>query len=406
VLLKPNWVHHENRSGEGLDSLITHTSVIEAVLHYVLKAAPSTIIIGDAPIQGCDFAALVRQAGIESLGRLAETSSTEISVRDFRCVRLTERTSSQIRNTDRGYDQYVLVDLASESSLEPISEAASEFRVTMYDPRDMRPHHGPGRHRYLVAREVLEADVVFNLPKLKTHKKAGLTGALKNVVGINGHKEFLPHHRKGGSADGGDCYPGSSRLKRFAEEMLDISNRSSRRGVRYVLPRLGRLAVTAGTYFGGDDNLTGSWHGNDTVWRTCLDLQRVLHYARVDGSLSDTQQRTVVSLTDAIVAGEGNGPLAPSPVGLGLLSLSTSTAAVEWVHALIMGLDPERIPLLLQTLQLNRMPLIRVRPDELVIRLDGTGCSVQQVYERTGRPFRMPQGWRGACEQTVKLATA
>src|SRR5438309_779986 len=56
VLLKPNWVMHRNRSGAGLDCLVTNTSVLEAVLEYVALTAPKQVIIGDAPIQGCDFA--------------------------------------------------------------------------------------------------------------------------------------------------------------------------------------------------------------------------------------------------------------------------------------------------------------------------------------------------------------
>ena len=74
----------------------------------------------------------------------------------------------------------------------------------------MRRTHAPGRHQYLVAREVIEADVIVNLPKLKTHKKAGVTCALKNLIGINGNKEYLPHHRVGGAERGGDCYPAAS----------------------------------------------------------------------------------------------------------------------------------------------------------------------------------------------------
>ena len=85
------------------------------------------------------------------------------------------------------------------SLLEPIaSDRRVDFRVTMYNPDLMRQTHGRGRHQYLIAREVIEADVVINVPKLKTHRKAGITGALKNLVGINGNKDYLPHHRLGG----------------------------------------------------------------------------------------------------------------------------------------------------------------------------------------------------------------
>jgi hypothetical protein len=70
----------------------------------------------------------------------------------------------------------------------------------------------------------LEADVIINLPKPKTHKKTGLTGAIKNLVGLVGDKELLPHHRNGGATDGGDCYPGRSFRLRLAELMLDHGN--------------------------------------------------------------------------------------------------------------------------------------------------------------------------------------
>src|ERR1022692_1434372 len=53
---------------------------------------------------------------------------------------------------------------------------------------------GPGgAHRYAVGNTVLSADVILNVPKLKTHMKTGMTGALKNFVGIVGSKDFLPH---------------------------------------------------------------------------------------------------------------------------------------------------------------------------------------------------------------------
>ena len=44
VVIKPNWVMHRNSSGCGLDSLVTHTSVLEAIVAYVLKAAPASVM--------------------------------------------------------------------------------------------------------------------------------------------------------------------------------------------------------------------------------------------------------------------------------------------------------------------------------------------------------------------------
>jgi uncharacterized protein (DUF362 family) len=91
----------------------------------------------------------------------------------------------------RRESEYVLFDLADRSLLDVPEWDASRFRVTMYDPDRLRRTHARGRHQYLVAREVIAADLVVNLPKLKSHRKAGITGALKNLVGINGNKEYL-----------------------------------------------------------------------------------------------------------------------------------------------------------------------------------------------------------------------
>ena len=141
---------------------------------------------------------------------------------------------------------YVRFDLADDSLLEPITTDEAPFRVTMYDPRALDETHRRGRHRYLVARELIEADVVFNVPKLKTHKKAGVTGALKNLVGINGHKAYLPHHRKGGAGRGGDAYPGSSLWKTFAEEAYDTANRLTGGRTKAALFRSAALLERAG----------------------------------------------------------------------------------------------------------------------------------------------------------------
>ena len=83
----------------------------------------------------------------------------------------------------------------------------------MYDHRLMNRRHSQGKHQYLVSNSVLSADFIINVPKLKTHIKAGITGALKNLVGINGHKEFLPHHVNGWPGSGGDQYQRRSAVK-------------------------------------------------------------------------------------------------------------------------------------------------------------------------------------------------
>ena len=411
VLLKPNWVLHQNHSGAGNDCLITHVSVIEAVLRYALLARPATIVIGDAPVQGCDFERLSALCDLPGMLQRRKTeideAGTVVKIEDFRRVVLPgDRVEMRTASLRRSDADYVLFDLQEHSQLEPITAADTEFRVTMYDPAALRRTHAPGTHRYLIAREAIDADVVINLPKLKTHKKAGITGALKNLVGINGHKEYLPHHRKGGAADGGDCYPGSTAAQRWLENTMDTANSSASPVVSGALSRLARGVVHARRTLGLPHDVEGSWHGNDTVWRMALDLQRILRFGRADGTLGDTQQRVVVTLTDAIIAGEGEGPLSPTPAPLGVLTFAANPVAAEYVHALLMHFDPAAIPLIRNAWLIDRYPLVAFAPSDIRVFVNGTETSRRVVVANYARSFRPPQGWAGACELPAAIEVA
>ena len=76
-----------------------------------------------------------------------------------------------------------------------------------------------------------------------------------------------------------------------------------------------------------------------------LDLNRILRHATIDGRLSETQQRTIYSLTDAIVCGQGNGPFAPEPLPVGAVTFASHSVVADWVHCVSLGLDPDRLPL-------------------------------------------------------------
>jgi len=399
ILVKPNWVHHENHSGKGLECLVTHVSVVEAVLHYVAKTQPARVILGDAPIQGCDFRALETSQDLGRLCRRFRQRELPLVLADLRQTVLPGgKAWGQQRPTDRGNDCYVLFDLGQHSALEPVTANGTAFRVSMYDPVALKRHHGPGRHRYSVAREAIEADLVINLPKLKTHRKAGLTGAVKNLVGLSGHKEYLPHHRRGSAKDFGDSYPCSSRLKRWAEAWLDWANGASGMARRFVYSQAAGAAIRLSRWLGEPGDLEGSWHGNDTLWRTCLDVHRIVLYGRADGTMADTPQRRLLHVTDAVVAGEGEGPLSPQPVSLGLMTLSLNAAAADWVHALLMGIDPHKIPLVREAFALRHWPVAGFPPEQIRTYLDGDAVVLAELHDRCGRPFRPARGWAGHCE--------
>lgn len=404
VLVKPNLVLHENQGPWGIEPLFTHLSLIRAVVEELLDSGASQVIVGDAPLQECDFDKLLAASGLGDWARdLAAREPRFHGPRDYR------RTKSQfdagLRREREGLlpmDRFVLFDLATDSLLEPISDDAN-FRVTQYPPAELARTHRPGRHQYLVARDIIEADVVVNLPKLKTHKKAGITCALKNLIGINGNKEFLPHHRLGGSARGGDCYPGEDSVKRALEALYDRVNSTRSVAVRRAL-RLGTRALQRVLHEQGDGlGVEGAWSGNDTIWRTCLDLNRILVYGRTDGTLGAAAQRRVVHIVDAITGGHGDGPLRPEPLPMGLVFAGENPAAVDLVGSRLLGYDPSRIPIVAHAFDRFPWPLTDFTADEVAVTgALGDGPASAHVHAATDAvDMHYPEGWRDAVADEV-----
>lgn len=392
IVVKPNWVLHVNQGTGGMDCMITHPSVLRAVLEYVFLTRPMQVVLGDAPIQGCDIEKLMDYGGLRSVVAEFKSRGLPLYIRDFRRTIARRKDGMYLVSEDlRPESEYVLVDLGSDSLLEPISDDWKKFRVTVYDPRLMWKHHRPGIHRYLLARDILEADLVVNMPKLKVHKKAGITCCLKNLIGINGNKEYLPHHRKGAANAGvGDNYAHRHWQTDLAENLLDIANclrgfprlyRFCEKVVWHLMYRTSKKDTTV--------QLEGSWHGNDTIWRTCLDLNRALLYAGVDGQMQDRPQREEISIVDAIIAGQGEGPLAPDPLETGAIFAARNPAIGDVLAARLLGFDAGRIALLR-----NAGTAMRWRI-----------CAVSAAVPEFIPPFpaaRAPKGWAGQIERDCR----
>src|SRR5262249_49916609 len=70
VLLKPNWVREFNAGpSKDMTCMYTQPGVIRAVLDYVCLALDGRgkVIIGDAPLQSCNFDKLIQQSGLHEL---------------------------------------------------------------------------------------------------------------------------------------------------------------------------------------------------------------------------------------------------------------------------------------------------------------------------------------------------
>src|SRR5262249_4524516 len=155
-----------------------------------------------------------------------------------------------------------------------------------YDVGETNTVHSGGCHKYRVSRTIVSADVFINLPKMKTHKKAGITCSLKNLVGINTYKNWLPHHTEGTPDEGGDQFPWATAKNRRESRLLttfrDVLTSHQRLGaILAPLKSMGR------SVFGDTRHVirNGNWYGNQTLWRMVLDLNKILLYANPDGSL-------------------------------------------------------------------------------------------------------------------------
>jgi hypothetical protein len=193
----------------------------------------------------------------------------------------------------------------------------------------------------------MDCDVFINIPKLKTHKKAGVTLSLKNLVGINGLRNCLPHHTAGGPNERGDEFPERGVRRAVESRGLRAFNRLLvRRGGTGGW--LARSVKALGRGVFGDVSRVvrhGNWEGNDTAWRMVLDLNQAFLWHDSSGARRETPRRQL-SIVEGIIGGEGDGPLAPDPYPSGLLVAGCNPWAVDRVAAGEMGLDPALIPLL------------------------------------------------------------
>lgn len=350
VLLKPNLVKENDKPDDEI-CLFTHPNLIIATVKVILECFPKTIVIGDAPIQDCHWEKMLPQSFYDEISSLSKDTGIPISIRDFRKV-IFDAHTNVFGHSIRTDDDYLSFDVGEKSWLEPITDSPIRFRVTNYDPRRMELAHSKGTHRYCIAKEIFESDIVITLPKTKTHRMACLTNSLKILVGMNGDKDYLPHHRIGSKSQGGDCYKSYSFLRSCSECLLDFSNRR-RGGALYKVSR--RLASALWNRSKPTDEVTvnAGWYGNDTVWRMVMDLNLIAQYGNINGEIMTSPQRTIYTLCDAIVGGQGSGPLQPDPLALGLLCFSNDPFLMDETMGIIFSLNLERVPLLNAAVRLN-----------------------------------------------------
>ncbi len=370
VVIKPNLVFHRHYRGGGLEALITSPGLIRAVCDRAFEAIgkEGEVTLGDAPLQSCDWDQLTRATGLISWPEEYAQRGYWLTLADFRKFASTDLKGLKHSQVARPGDPagYRAVDLG-EASLHH-GRDWRRYRVTNYDPAVMTSHHNSTAHEYLISGSVLASDALISLPKLKTHRKSGLTCAMKNLIGINGSKDWLPHHSAGGTGEGGDEFPGRPAWKKLASWMVAKEEAAPGLGSKAALNAARKVVYKTGSVLTGDGRFEGSWQGNDTLWRTITDLNRIACYADKQGTVRDRPQRTILTIVDALVAGEGEGPMAPDPVEMGCLVGGLNPVAVEVAATRLAGWPPERLRHITGAFGLSSYPLASFSLEEVEIQ--------------------------------------
>lgn len=407
VFIKPNQVFHEHEDGvRGIWSMITHASILRPIIDYILIATGGNvdITIGEAPMQGTDFCKAVTKSGLLGLMDFYKQRNLEINLIDMRMV-IAHRTPNgivkgRIRNLDRTENDYVTVNLGNRSELSEILNYSFLLDITDYKKGAVSRHHRREQSRgdineYVIPRELLEADFVINVPKLKTHRKAGMTCACKNLVGVVGDKTCIAHHRRGMYGGGADEFSRKD-YKAYAQSRVWESLKKHRMGIYFadILINFFRRYIWKGnskiTSSGENSNLTlteGNWYGNDTIWRCVKDLNKIVFYADSVGVMKKLRQRNYLCIVDAVWAGEGEGPMQHSCKEFGLIFAGCNPIYIDFVAAHFMKFKYEKIPTVYQGFQNHWWSLVDKKPEDVVAKGN-------REIEDCAMSFRPSYGWK------------
>jgi len=420
VVIKPNFVLHRNESGGDPFAVMTHPSVIRAVVDYTFLAlaGQGRIVIADAPMMTCDWQRLMELQQLDTIQQFYRNRfGFEIEVYDLRPFALIDPDKPALSGNRKVLPGdplgSVTVDLGSESLLDELE--SKHFYGADYDRTATIAQHHENVHRYRVSRTVLSADAVISVPKMKTHKKVGVTLNAKGLVGINTDKNCLVHYRVGTPKEGGDQLPDTTdsadraviRIQRWcydnllaeANPMSDLLYRALLGTYRLLIKPLRELNRQTAAQD------SGNWHGNDSAWRMTADLLRILLFADRGGKMVSTPQRKIFCIVDGIIGGDGEGPLAPFACCAGLLTAGADPVSVDLVTARVMGLDPRRIKQFLPAYD-SQSPLFR-NDGEISVHADGCAWAAAKVdWPFAHATFVPHSGWIGHIEWSPGSALA
>ena len=410
VFLKPNMIaesHYYKK--DDWNYVITNGSVIRTIVDFVFIAlnGKGKIIIGDSPSTESDFEKMSALMGFNEIQHIyAVQKNFEIEIVDLRDEHWIERDRVVIDKIKLTGDPSgkVQFDLGDKSMFAELDDKDIRYYGAFYDTDETNLHHQKGRHEYKIAKSVIAADVLINLPKLKTHKKCGLTVNLKSLVGINAQKNWLPHYIFGSPESGGDQFVRENTKQKLENALVGKAKKAllQKNPIAQTIAR--KTKNLAYRFFGHTEQVvrSGNWHGNNTVWRMSLDLNRILFYGKPDGSCSvNGKKKRFFSIVDGIIAMEGNGPVAGDAKPLGILLAGENPVAVDSTCARLMGFDEEKILLVKKAFEKHELPLIEsdIKDIEILSNIENWNKNLSDWTLNESLRFKPHFGWAGFIER-------
>lgn len=353
VVIKPNFVLSQHNNGGNLFSIITHPSVIRAITDYcyIAMKGAGRVIVADAPQYDCHWEQLIWATDLKTVQKFYNSKTFTFEIQDLRSYWSRKKHFESMLEPLPGDPLGSLPINIKTNSMIWINE---DLYGACYNRKELLRYHHDNTHKYVVSKTIMNADVVISVPKLKVHKKVGVTLNIKGLVGTVTNKNCLAHYTLKSALRMGDQYPdglltcterfliGLERwmydhllcrgffLEHLHHSIYWLHNHTTKLLGLKVDP-LKRLLDA------------GNWYGNDTAWRMADDLYKIFMFVDRHGQLQEKPQRKVFTIIDGVIGGENNGPLTPTPVKAGVLIASDNLLTADLVATQLMGFDPMRL---------------------------------------------------------------
>ncbi|MDR3609213.1 MAG: DUF362 domain-containing protein, partial [Ignavibacteriaceae bacterium] len=211
-----------------------------------------------------------------------------------------------------------------------------------------------------------------------------------------------PHYLIGSPENGGDQFPIASRKSNLENKLVIAAKKmmlKNRPSFFFIARKLKKVAYKI---FGQTEKVvrSGNWYGNNTVWRMCLDLNRVLMYCNPDGTLRTTPKK-MISIVDGFSAMEGNGPVAGTLNPAGVILCGDNPVSVDAACAKIMGLDYNKISIIKRAFDDHKYPLSAENYSEIIIRSNNKKWDkrLNEIKFEDSLKFKPHFGWAGHIEE-------